>query len=224
MCNGGEGPLTLTLGLIGNVSILHFFVHIRIAHSPLRQDMVTVEAMQLNATTLADGQMQVREKEILEDALDELLKRYLHLLDRHQMLQQEIGSHLSSGYLSLAQANFSNHNRSRFGQDYYDDRMKASTKVQIEDSSSFITITDSTDQEDRSDPKENLTAVLRASSMDPLKWYGILVPPSLKAAQKIFQSVMKDAIPELASITTDIKEVEIEVRRTRKKMRKLGRT
>lgn len=37
-------------------------------------------------------------------------------------------SHLQ-GFLSLAQANFSNQNRIRYGQDFYDERMEASLMV-----------------------------------------------------------------------------------------------
>ena len=33
------------------------------------------------------------------------------------------------GYISLAQANFSNPHRIRYGQDFYDERMQATTRV-----------------------------------------------------------------------------------------------
>lgn len=35
----------------------------------------------------------------------------------------------AQGYLSLAQANFSNSNRVRYGLDHYDERMQASARV-----------------------------------------------------------------------------------------------
>ena len=57
---------------------------------------------------------------------------------------------------------------------------------------------------------------------DPLNWFGILVPPALRASQSNFQSAVIDMIPALASTTNEMKEVEIEVRRARKWLKKAG--
>ncbi|KNG85874.1 hypothetical protein ANOM_003649 [Aspergillus nomiae NRRL 13137] len=62
-------------------------------------------------------------------SLDALLERYLHLLDRHQKLQAELATTLSSGFLSLAQANYTCPPGRRYGADYYDERMKATRRV-----------------------------------------------------------------------------------------------
>ena len=64
----------------------------------------------------------------------------------------------------------------------------------------------------------------KASSLprDPLNWFGILVPPALRASRSNFQSAVIDIIPALASTTNDMKEVEIEVRRARKWLKKAG--
>ena len=87
---------------------------------------------------------QVEGKESLIRSLDDLLERYLQLLDQYRTLQQSLARLLSKvrinelncthsesaqGYLSLAQANFSNPNRARYGRDHYDDRMKALIRV-----------------------------------------------------------------------------------------------
>ena len=89
---------------------------------------------------------QVEGKEALTRSLDDLLERYLHFLDQYGTLQQSLARLLSrvsiselesdcthsesaQGYLSLAQANFSNPNRARYGRDHYDDRMKALIRV-----------------------------------------------------------------------------------------------
>ena len=89
---------------------------------------------------------QVEGKEALLRSLDDLLERYLQLLDQYGTLQQSLARLLSrvrinelesncihsesaQGYLSLAQANFSNPNRARYGRDHYDDRMKALIRV-----------------------------------------------------------------------------------------------
>lgn len=78
--------------------------------------------------------------------LDKLLERYLHLLDRHQKLQESLGKQLSSvsssslslpkhatnygiqGFFQLAHANYVSPGR-RFGEDFYDERMKATRRL-----------------------------------------------------------------------------------------------
>ncbi len=57
---------------------------------------------------------------------------------------------------------------------------------------------------------------------DPLNWFGIFVPPALRASQSSFKSAVIDIIPALASTTNEMKEVEIEVRRARKRLKKAG--
>ena len=61
-----------------------------------------------------------------------------------------------------------------------------------------------------------------ASNMtrDPLNWFGILVPPALRTSQSNFKDAVADLIPALASISKEISEVEIEIRRARKRIRK----
>lgn len=169
---------------------------------------------------------------------------------------------MAQGYLSLAQANFSNPNRIRYSSDYYDDRMQASTVVYddfvwalIECDSSLSTkhtnssltqssppfsaiefsATDSTKTSKTDDIRDEKASKATADSSehlydghekgpgmprDPLKWFGILVPPALRASQRSFKLAAMDTIPALASITNEMKEVEIEVRRARKKLRK----
>lgn len=56
---------------------------------------------------------------------------------------------------------------------------------------------------------------------DPLKWYGVLVPPALRSSQASFKSAVIEAMPALVNVNTEMKEVEIEIRRTRKKLGKL---
>ena len=57
---------------------------------------------------------------------------------------------------------------------------------------------------------------------DPLNWFGILIPPALRASQSSFKSAVIDIIPALANTTNEMKKVEIEVRRTRKWLKKAG--
>ncbi|KAK0367136.1 hypothetical protein LTR91_008667 [Friedmanniomyces endolithicus] len=67
----------------------------------------------------------------LPDLLDELWARYLGSLDQYQKAQSDIKKLLAAGYFSLTQANFKSSNRRSYGQDYYDERMKASRRCNI---------------------------------------------------------------------------------------------
>ena len=71
-------------------------------------------------------------------------------------------------------------------------------------------------------PKNAADAEYDGSPRDPLNWFGILVPPALRQSQAAFKSTAMENIPALASIAKEMREVELEVRRTRKKLRKAG--
>lgn len=57
---------------------------------------------------------------------------------------------------------------------------------------------------------------------NPLNWFGILVPPALKASQAAFQNAITK-VPRLAALDLQMRDLEIEIRRTRKKLSKLER-
>lgn len=61
-----------------------------------------------------------------------------------------------------------------------------------------------------------------AALRDPLRWFGV-VPPSLRDAQGNFQEVVLKNVPDLINLVREIGEVEIDIRRTRKKISKLDR-
>ena len=56
---------------------------------------------------------------------------------------------------------------------------------------------------------------------DPIKWFGLLVPPALRLTQAYFRGAVGDTIPALVNVDNEMKEVEIEIRRTRKRLGKL---
>ena len=70
--------------------------------------------------------------------------------------------------------------------------------------------------------KEALNAECEPYPRDPLIWFGILVPPTLRQAQAAFKNAATGIVPALASIAKEMKDVELEVRRARKKLRKAG--
>ncbi|KAL9138234.1 MAG: hypothetical protein Q9175_000560 [Cornicularia normoerica] len=164
---------------------------------------------------------QVESKETLVRFLDDLLERYLHLLDRYQTLQQFLAQLLSKGYLSLAQANFSTPNRVRYGQNHYDDRMKASAQDAEDDEDDaddeVDTAKESTIMDDTRAPFE-VRESRSKKTRDPLNWFGILVPPALRTSQSSFKDAVAGPIPTLASILKEMREVEIEVKRARKRI------
>jgi hypothetical protein len=55
---------------------------------------------------------------------------------------------------------------------------------------------------------------------DPLRWFGLLTPMPLRQAQAQGIRAVEHVIPRLASINTEMAEVEIEVRRARKRRAK----
>ncbi|KAE8379236.1 hypothetical protein BDV26DRAFT_260045 [Aspergillus bertholletiae] len=222
-------------------------------------------------------------------SLDDLLEQYLFLLDRHQKLQAELATTLSSGFLSLAQANYSCPPGRRYGADYYDERMKATRRVDLEpptpssknvelssvdESSHGVTKRDdykrifttklvpsdgveesseSTGEENQSHPSDapsecdgtekkrgpeakdarasshspgaqepaeakSKPSEKKSRSSDPIRWYGILVPPSLRSAQQSFAEAVGGPLPELASVVVEMQAVEKKVKCLRKKI------
>ena len=70
--------------------------------------------------------------------------------------------------------------------------------------------------------KPDTTPPVKATAQDPLKWFGILTPPALRSAQDQFKHVVLSTVPNLANISHEMQVMEIEIRRTRKKILKLG--
>ena len=72
---------------------------------------------------------------------------------------------------------------------------------------------ESCEHENREDGKQAL--------QDPIKWFGLFVPPALRSSQAYFRDAVGDNIPALVNVDNEMKEVEIEIRRTRKRLSKL---
>ncbi|GAM43796.1 hypothetical protein TCE0_060f18900 [Talaromyces pinophilus] len=222
--------------------------------------------------------------------LDNLLERYLHLLDTHQKLQDSLGKQLSSGFFQLTHANYVSPGR-RFGEDFYDERMKATRRLNItslpddEQSDSerieaqlervkfeveYKSVLEPNDDEEKeedvndtgkdaeksatesvpnfdneeetkqqkdmsvsgiatpptqttdttttndnidddtnsSNEKSTKTKKKIFRSDDPISWYGILVPSSLKNAQKSFIEAVDGGIPQIVSVISEMRCVE----------------
>ncbi|KAK2004922.1 hypothetical protein LX36DRAFT_239116 [Colletotrichum falcatum] len=68
--------------------------------------------------------------------------------------------------------------------------------------------------------EDEKTTKHRKKSNDPLRWFGILAPLPLRQAQTLSIQAVQDIIPRLASVDAEMKDVEIEVRRARKRRAK----
>jgi hypothetical protein len=222
----------------------------------------------------------------LEDYLDELWESYLALLDQYTKAQDEIKRHLNSGFLSLAKAQSSASLGRRYGQDWYDERMKASRKARVlsvsvndtEDSLSAglqnlsISLTKSelsggTTQSDEKisndgsqeegpkqqqpsppgtpepesqpdqEDEEKSDQTEESKPTNPLRWFGVLVPPELKRAQSAFSAMLEESsksdepdetsgdrtqspITDAVNAARGLRDVEAEIRKTRKAVRK----
>ncbi|EFY88971.1 hypothetical protein J3458_008963 [Metarhizium acridum] len=187
--------------------------------------------------------------------IDQLLERYLALLDEYTALRKQLSSLQSDVYHNIARANFSGERGLRYGQDHYDERMRASRRVGITNAENGLprfTVTtisqeDSTlveaeknvqeeklaekahdvsgdgqpvrspgtggEEGDKEETKSNETG-------DPLRWFGILTPMPLRAAQRHSIRAVEDVVPRLVSVNAEMQHVEIEVRRARKRRAK----
>ncbi|KAG5967474.1 hypothetical protein E4U58_002162 [Claviceps cyperi] len=228
--------------------------------------MTTSTAMQGNTTpspkkTIPPNQIH------LQDQIDLLLQRHLILLDQYTRLRAHLSRLQSSTFQNLARANFSAPRGQRFGQDQYDERMKASRRVRLKgevgepiDFSVVRTEDDTSRQnkrgedgkggrdgngakngngeedtkekqnteggkdekgtiEDANDAEngEDKTPRSRKPPNDPLRWFGLLTPTPLRAAQSHATQAVEEVIPRLASVMVEMQHVEIEVRRARKR-------
>ncbi|KAJ5152987.1 uncharacterized protein N7482_009465 [Penicillium canariense] len=218
----------------------------------------------------------------LQLSLDALLEQYLHLLDRQQKLQSGLAKQLSSGFLSLAHANYTCPPGRRYGADYYDERMKATRNIsihaesEVDDSAHQTELTDGADgsrpdgfyynfrletvanrpaeentektddqvdndpasreatntespretdtsssqdsSADTAAPKETKIVRKKFRSDDPIYWYGILVPPSLRTAQKSFTDAVLSHVPELAGAIVEMRALEQKIAQVRSEL------
>ncbi|OCL02756.1 hypothetical protein AOQ84DRAFT_348680 [Glonium stellatum] len=180
--------------------------------------------------------------------LDDLLERYLNLLDQYQQAQRQLSNHLSLGFISLAQANFSNPSQIRYGQDHYDGRMQASTKIAIQDHGPVASFTISKSPSktlpatQSPNPSESTQALVprlvdleivsqspipdevvsssTIKSTDPIRWFGILVPQALRNTQRSFADAVEGPMMSLATLAKEMRNLEIEIGRLRKQIKR----
>ncbi|EKJ76303.1 hypothetical protein NXS19_009101 [Fusarium pseudograminearum] len=178
--------------------------------------------------------------------IDELLERYLGLLDEYTQLRQTLSQLQSGVYQNIARANFSGERGMRYGQDHYDERMQAIRVLSIgqnEHQSPIFSLLNATEEEEeqgkekeeeqgkssvaeelKQGPKPETEAEMPAEkkrkNKNPLHWFGLFAPMGLRTAQTQSIKAVEDVIPRLVSINAEMLDVEIEVRRARKRRAK----
>ncbi|KAL7812470.1 hypothetical protein V8C44DRAFT_329557 [Trichoderma aethiopicum] len=73
------------------------------------------------------------EQQQQQEHIDSLLERYLSLLDEYTRLRQDLSKLQSGVYQNIARANFTAERGMRYGRDHYDERMRATRVLRIDD-------------------------------------------------------------------------------------------
>merc|ERR1712000_675075 len=183
-----------------------------------------------------------------QEGIDSLLERYLSLIDEYTQLRERLSRCQSSVFHDIARANFSAERSMRYGRDHYDERMQALRKIQLgsgtEDGSIKFAVfgARSTDAENARPEAEDEQAENDEASdspgakgepeiagntktkekgpVDPLRWFGLFAPMPLRSAQAQSVDAVENIIPRLVTVSHEMQNVEIEVRRARKKRAK----
>ncbi|KAG6365088.1 hypothetical protein INS49_006694 [Diaporthe citri] len=178
------------------------------------------------------------------DTIDVLLERYLALLDEYTTLRARLSQLQTGMFQHLARANFSAERGMRYGPDFYDERMQALRQVSISTQGGLPVFTVSHSSRARGDgdgddsrqnpapdpapPAEEEEAAAAESeagpkkqnARDPLRWFGVLTPLSLRQTQACAAEAVDHVVPRLASLSAEMQDLEIQVRRARKKRAK----
>lgn len=81
---------------------------------------------------------------------------------------------------------------------------------------------ESTDGQDEKASPAEADAASELPVSDPLKWFGVLVPPALRVSQNSFRNAVTETVPSLANISNEMRALEVDIRRVRKKIRRAG--
>lgn len=186
----------------------------------------------------------------MDATIDELLERYLVLVDEYTTLRASLAAAQRSVFQHLARANFTADRGVRYGPDQFDERMRASRRVAIshpsaaaapvfsvlesggieEESSNGAKATEKDEKEeddngegDNGEEKtetEKEEAKEKTAARNPIRWFGVLVPQALRDAQAESVRLVEGIVPRLVSVEAEMALIEIDVRRARKKRAK----
>ncbi|KOS18829.1 Coiled-coil domain-containing protein 115 [Escovopsis weberi] len=175
--------------------------------------------------------------------IDELLERYLGLLDAYTTLRQQLSALQAGIYQDIARANFAAERGVRYGADHYDGRMRAVRRLEIarredgvpvyavkggkQEEGEKQTQTQAGEEKEEEQEEEKKQAEKgeeelkkRPAGGDPLRWFGLLAPPALRSAQARAARAVGEVVPLLLSVSAEMEGLEIQVRRARKRRAK----
>ncbi|EKD17614.1 uncharacterized protein L3040_006736 [Drepanopeziza brunnea f. sp. 'multigermtubi'] len=178
----------------------------------------------------------------LSDEIESLLAEYLSLLNTYTTLRAELTTAQSSIYQNLARANFHAERGVRYGQDCYDERAMqpgCTCRVAAEEGGTrqglaleMVTAlhvgvaTDASEADDDDDDDdgelkgEERQKGGRERVSDPIRMFGFTVPNALRVTQ-VEARRMVELVPQILNVDAKMKEVEIDIRRAKKRRGKL---
>ncbi|RPA94318.1 hypothetical protein L873DRAFT_1747157 [Choiromyces venosus 120613-1] len=158
----------------------------------------------------------------MSDHLDQLYLTYLDTVDTYQSLRASLATHFSTGFLSLAQANYnSTSGGRRYGEDFYDERMTATRGVDVEDGVFECKLFELEKEEEEEEEEEEEGEEEKSEKSkeqtpaidprDPIRWFGILVPSALRQAQSEFTLSVQTIIPQLTTTISKLAMLSSEI-------------
>ncbi|KAJ4858369.1 hypothetical protein T069G_06636 [Trichoderma breve] len=198
----------------------------------------------VNLSTSTSHLSQQKNLNMEQQHIDSLLERYLNLIDEYSRLREELSKLQAGVFQNIARANFTGERGMRYGQDHYDERMRALRVLDIapggDDVPTFTIKSlkspvddegqkeeekpnpeDEQSLEDQGEEKEKEEEIkTKKTTNNPLRWFSILAPAPLRTAQTLSIQAVEQVIPRLISVNAEMEHVEIEIRRARKKRAK----
>lgn len=111
------------------------------------------------------------------EALDELTLKQVDLLDEQLVLVSKLSSLMTCGFIDMAKSRYIS-----------GERTVSATQIPGEDSTIEAVTTVDRDFMDK------LTLSRNKDASDPIRWFGVLVPSSLKQSQQAFRNVLDVAV------------------------------
>ncbi|XP_062599745.1 coiled-coil domain-containing protein 115-like [Saccostrea cucullata] len=158
------------------------------------------------------------ELQLLNEEMDAKLILFFDTLASLYQEQEKLNDQIKDGFWNMSRARYSMGVKFVGMDQIHEEDMQASTKVKVtgeeEEEEMFAAFTslgiteDETNEvenvglrkrnvgnsEENSSPPDKKTTTKKKGQHDPLKWFGVLVPPSLRQCQKQFKSSLETTI------------------------------
>ena len=107
-----------------------------------------------------------------------------------------------------------------------DEAGQARPKVQVDSSLAKSTLANNKDNASDATDNDSLPELDDSPSLDkgdPLRWFGVLVPPALRKSQAEFLELSTGPIPQAVMAAAEMRDLDREIRRLRKARRKAAK-